>query len=278
MRGGSAEAEEGLFGDGKVSSGAAADAPVSAEGRAGDSHPDEVAAGDFGGGDPGGDDADAEPECDEFFDGFQGTEFGEGAQGRVEFEEVPLDEAEGGGGAGVEDKVLFVELMAIDAAGARPGVEGAQEYSHVIGKEGVKGELFVAFGAEHDGEVGGAVAELARHFGGIADGDGQFVIGVTVAEFAQGFGDNVLAGGGGGADAERAQAGASGAFDGVAGFLEDGKDAHGVFPQDAAGVGEGDAAALAAEQGGVEGGLKGGNLMADGGLGESEGGGCAGKA
>lgn len=244
---------------------------MAAEDGAGHFEPDEGALFDFRRGDPRGDDADAEAEFDEFLDCLHGAELGELAEGRLEFEEVLLNGAEGCGGAGVEDEVLGVDFAAIDLAGAGPGVEGADEETEVIGKEFVEDEAFFTGGADENAEVDGSIDDLLGDGGGICDGDGEFEFGVAFAEFAERFGDEVLASGGGGADAEGSGAGPGGAFDGFVCGIERGEDAGGVFGKDAAGLGEGNLFSFPTKEGGAEFLLEGGDLVADRGLGQEEG-------
>src|SRR5438046_3047893 len=79
-----------------------------------------------------------------------------------------------------------------------------------------------------EAQGGEAVVEEAGDLGGVADGEGELVIGVGLAEFAEGFGDEVLTGGGRGADAEGAELGAGGAFDVGDSFIEGDEEAAGV--------------------------------------------------
>ncbi len=103
---------------------AAGDGPVAAQGRPGEFTPRQGALFDLRRGDPGGRDRDSQAKFHELFDGFHGTQFGEGAQRHFEFEQMAFDGAKGGGSAGVEDKVLIGQLAAINFGLAGEGCSG----------------------------------------------------------------------------------------------------------------------------------------------------------
>ena len=263
----SEEAEEGLFGDGQAATGGGGDAPCAGEAGAGEGQPDEGAVAEFGGGDPFGDDADAHAEFDDFFDGFHGAEFEVVLERGAELGEVLLDEAEGGAGAGVEDEMLLGELGFIDAALLGPWMEGADDDTEGVAEEFVEDEAFGAFGAEEDAEVDAAVVEEFCDAGRVGDFYSQGVGGIAFAEFADGLGEEVLAGGGRDAEAQAAEFGAGGLFDLLGGFIECGKHAGDVFEEHAACFGEPDGAALAFKEHDAQIAFEGGNAVADRGLG-----------
>ena len=178
------------------------DAPVALEFEVGDGQGDDGAAGEFGGGDPAGGDADAEAEFDEFDEGFGGAEFDEGVETDALPEEVGFDFAEGGGAAVLEDEVLGGEAFAVGRGAVVPWVDGADEEDEVIGKHAAAGEAGGVRGLDAENEVGGVVIEEATGFDAVARLDHDGVVREAFAEFSQDGGEEVAGGVGGAGETE----------------------------------------------------------------------------
>ena len=177
-------------------------APVTAEFAFAEGERDEGFFVEFPGGDPEGENGNAEADFHEFFHGFDVAHFEAGFELEFVAAEVFLDEAKGVGTAGVEDDVLLAEFGADGFAFEGPGMLRSDEEDEFIPEEAFEGEAGIGFGLDAESEVDLVLLEHLEGLRGIGREDGELGTWERGGELAEDGGKNVLANRGAGPEAE----------------------------------------------------------------------------
>ena len=225
---------------------------------------------DFFSGDPGSEDADAEADFDEFFDGVHAAQFDDCVDGELFAAKIIFDQLEGEGAFVVEDEFLGTDLLAFDAAAFGPGMFGADEELEFVGEERAEVEAFFFGRFETDSAIDLFISQKANGVERVAGFDGDLDIGEELLDFAEDGGKDVLTGGGAGADAQPGLAPLVELFEFAAGGFHLGKNIFGVREKLFTSEGEKNLFAHSVKKTAAKILFEGSNGMAYGGLGEAK--------
>src|SRR5207237_684370 len=118
------------------------------------------------------------------------------------------------------DELLRPDFVARDGAAVAPRVGGGKDKHQFIAKNGAHLEAVGIFRRDGEGEIHFVVAQQFDGARSVAGFDAEFDGVVVLFQLANDFGQNVLAGGGGGGDAQAGAAPFAEAFDGLGGGIE----------------------------------------------------------
>ena len=180
-----------------------------------------------------------------------------------------LDDAAGAGAELAGDEWDVVELGELDLF-VGPVVANGDDADHVVFHEGFDVDVLAESGTFDEGDLGAVVGESFEDGLGVAAEDGDFYFWVFGEEGGDEAREQVLADGLGGGYGEGAGVAVGGGGYGLAALLGERGEFFGVGKQGGAGGGEREFAAGAVEEGGVEFGFEGFDLLGDRGLGEEE--------